>query len=284
MRCDVNLSMRRPGAPLGTRCEIKNVNSIRFIHAAIEYEAMRQIEILESGGVIKQETRLFDSKTGETRSLRSKEDAHDYRYFPDPDLLPLRLNQAFVDKIKLTLPELPDAKKHRFMKDFGMSAYDASVLVAEQPRALYFEKVANGNDAKLSSSWVTTELMGALNKAGKTIEDSPITAEQLNGLVKLIGDNTISGRIAKDVFQIMWETGKEASVIVEEKGLRQVTDISAIEKMVMDVLHANPDKVAEYKAGKDKMFGFFVGQILKASGGKANPAAVNDILKQKLSE
>jgi len=283
MRCDVNLSMRRPGAPLGTRCEIKNVNSIRFVMQAIEYESRRQIEVLESGGVIKQETRLFDTKNGTTRAMRSKEDAHDYRYFPDPDLLPLKLEQSFVDDIKKTLPELPDAKKKRFIA-LGLSAYDAGVIVAEKERADFYEKVANNNDAKLAANWVTSELTGALNKAEKTLADSPISAEQLGGLVKLIADNTISGKIAKDVFAEMFTTGKNAADIVEEKGLKQVTDTGAIEKIVDAVLAENPDKIAEYKSGKDKMFGFFVGQILKKSGGKANPAIVNDLLKAKLSQ
>ncbi len=281
MRCDVNLSMRRPGAPLGTRCEIKNVNSIRFVQQAIEYEARRQIEVLEGGGKITQETRLFDTKNGTTRTMRSKEDAHDYRYFPDPDLLPLKLEQAFVDDIKKTLPELPDAKKKRFI-DMGLSPYDASVLVAEKERADFYEKVADNNDPKLAANWVTTELAGALNKAGKALHDSPISAEKLGGLLKLIADNTISGKIAKEVFSEMFATGKDAAKIVDEKGLKQVTDTGTIEKLVNEVLAENPDKVAEYKAGKDKMFGFFVGQVLKRSGGKANPAMVNDLLKAKL--
>jgi aspartyl-tRNA(Asn)/glutamyl-tRNA(Gln) amidotransferase subunit B len=282
MRCDVNLSMRRPGAPLGTRCEIKNVNSIRFVMQAIEYESRRQIEVLESGGVIKQETRLFDTKNGTTRAMRSKEDAHDYRYFPDPDLLPITLEQSFVDNIQKTLPELPDAKKKRFVA-LGLSAYDAGVIVAEKERADFYEKVANNNDPKLAANWVTTELAGALNKVSKDLTDSPITAEQLGGLIKLISDNTISGKIAKEVFAEMFTTGKDAAKIVDEKGLKQVTDPAAIEKLVDEVMAENPDKVAEYKSGKDKMFGFFVGQILKRSGGKANPGMVNDLLKAKLS-
>jgi len=283
MRCDVNLSMRRPGAPLGTRCEIKNVNSIRFVMQAIEYESRRQIEVLESGGVIKQETRLFDTKNGTTRAMRSKEDAHDYRYFPDPDLLPIKLEQSFVDNIQKTLPELPDAKKKRFVA-LGLSAYDAGVIVAEKERADFYEKVANNNDPKLAANWVTTELAGALNKANKDLTDSPISAEQLGGLIKLISDNTISGKIAKEVFAEMFTTGKDAAKIVDEKGLKQVTDPAAIEKLVDAVMAENPDKVAEYKSGKDKMFGFFVGQILKRSGGKANPGMVNDLLKAKLSQ
>ncbi len=283
MRCDVNLSMRRPGAPLGTRCEIKNVNSIRFVMQAIEYESRRQIEVLESGGTIRQETRLFDTKNGTTRTMRSKEDAHDYRYFPDPDLLPVKLEQSFVDSIKKTLPELPDAKKKRFIA-LGLSSYDAEVIVAEKERADFYEKVANNNDAKLAANWVTSELTGALNKAEKTLADSPVSAEQLGGLVKLISDNTISGKIAKDVFAEMFTTGKNAADIVDARGLKQVTDTGAIEKIVDEVLKENPDKIAEYKSGKDKMFGFFVGQVLKKSGGKANPGMVNDLLKAKLGQ
>ena len=282
MRCDVNLSVRRPGEEFGTRTETKNVNSIRFITQAIEYEARRQISVLEEGGQIVQETRLFDTSTGETRSMRSKEEAHDYRYFPDPDLLPLVIEQSFVDSINDNMPELPDAKKHRFIGDFGMSPYDASVLVAEKPRAEFFEQVVTGRDPKLSITWVTTELMGALNKADKTIKTSPVSAEQLGGLIDLIADNTISGRIAKDVFAEMFETGKNADDIVEEKGLKQVTDTGAIESLVDDVLAENPDKVEQYKGGKDKLFGFFVGQVMKKSQGKANPAMVNEMLKEKL--
>jgi aspartyl-tRNA(Asn)/glutamyl-tRNA(Gln) amidotransferase subunit B len=284
MRCDVNLSMRRPGDPLGTRCEIKNVNSIRFVQQAIEYEARRQIEVLESGGKIVQETRLFDTKAGTTRTMRSKEDAHDYRYFPDPDLLPLKLEQSFIDDIKKTLPELPDAKKHRFMKNYGLSIADASNLISERARADYFETAVKGGDAKLTANWVLTELLGALNKAGKDLEQSPVSATQLGGLVALIANNTISGRIAKEVFAEMFATSKAAAAIVEEKGLRQVTDTGAIEKIVDEVLKNNPDKIAEYKSGKDKIFGFFVGQVLKQSGGKANPGMVNDLLKSKLDK
>lgn len=285
MRCDVNLSMRPVGSDkLGTRCEIKNVNSIRFIQQAIDYESRRQVQILEGGGKISQETRLFDSKTGETRTMRSKEEAHDYRYFPDPDLLPLRLTQNFIDAIKKDMPELPDEKKHRFMKDFGLSAYDASVLISEKERAAYFETVANDRDPKLAANWVVNELLGALNKSGTEISSSPVSAENLGALVGLIEDSTISGRIAKDVFAEMLESGKAPGAIVEEKGLRQVTDTGAIEKVIDEVLAANADKVAEYKSGKDKLFGFFVGQVMKNSGGKANPAMVNDLLKNKLQQ
>jgi len=282
LRCDANVSVRKPGGELGTRCEIKNVNSVRFLHKAIEYEAMRQVEIIESGGKIIQETRLFDSTKGETRTMRTKEDAMDYRYFPDPDLLPLIITQEYVDAIKNTLPELPDQKKERYMA-MGLSAYDASVIVAEKETTDYFEAVAKGRDAKLASNWMTGELFGRLNKAGTPFEESPISAAQLAGLIDLIADNTISGKIAKDVLDKMFESGKDAATIVDEQGLKQVTDTGAIEKVIDEVIAANPDKVAEYKSGKDKLFGFFVGQVLKASGGKANPAMVNDILKQKLS-
>lgn len=283
MRADVNVSVRRPGAPFGTRCEIKNVNSMRFVQIAADYEARRQIEILESGGTIKQETRLFDNAKGETRSMRSKEEAHDYRYFPDPDLLPLHLDAKWVESISKNLPELPDEKKKRFMESYGITAYDAGVLVAERVTADFFENVAKGRDGKLACNWVTGELFALLNKEGKTIEESPITAKSLGGLIELISDGTISGRMAKEVFEAMYTTGKEAAAIVEEKGLKQVSDVGAIEKAVEAILAANPDKVAEYKSGKDKLFGFFVGQVMKAMGGKANPAVLNEILKKKLA-
>jgi aspartyl-tRNA(Asn)/glutamyl-tRNA(Gln) amidotransferase subunit B len=286
MRCDVNVSVRRPGAPFGTRCEIKNVNSVRFVQQAIEYEARRQIEVIEGGGEIVQETRLFDTKNGTTRSMRSKEDAHDYRYFPDPDLLPLKLEEDFIENIRTSLPELPDAKKKRFVEELGLSAYDAAVLTGEKERADFFEAVLGPKkkrSAKLAANWVLTELMGALNRREKELAESPVTAEQLGGLIDLIEDNTISGRIAKDVFAEMLETGRDAAGIVDEKGLKQVTDTGAIEKIVDEVLAANPDKVAEYRGGKDKLFGFFVGQVLKNSGGKANPGMVNDLLKAKLA-
>jgi aspartyl-tRNA(Asn)/glutamyl-tRNA(Gln) amidotransferase subunit B len=283
MRCDVNLSLRRPGAAFGTRTEVKNVNSVKAAQQAIEFEAQRQLEILESGGTIKQETRLWDPVKLETRALRSKEDAHDYRYFPCPDLLPLRLTDELIERIRKTLPELPDQKKHRFMDEYGLTIYDASVLIAEGNRAQYFETVAKGGDPKLAANWVLNELLGRLNKDGKTLDESPLSAQHLAGLLALIADNTISGKIAKDVFSIMFETGKEAGAIVEEKGLRQVTDTGAIEKIVDDVIAANPDNVAAYKGGKDKLFGFFVGQVMKNSGGKANPDIVNQLLKKKLS-
>ena len=282
MRCDVNLSMRRPGAPFGTRAEVKNVNSIKAVQQAIEYEAQRQIGILEDGGTVVQETRLWDPVKMETRSLRSKEDAHDYRYFPCPDLLPLTLTDELIERIRKSLPELPDQKKHRFMDDYGLTKYDAGVLVTEQVRADYFEAVAKGRDAKLAANWTLNELLAALKKAEKTIDESPVSAAQLGGLIDLIADNTISGKIAKDVFAQMLETGKDAATIVEEKGLKQVTDTGAIEAVVDAIIAANPDNVAAYKSGKDKLFGFFVGQVMKETQGKANPAMVNDLLKKKL--
>ncbi|MDD3183470.1 MAG: Asp-tRNA(Asn)/Glu-tRNA(Gln) amidotransferase subunit GatB [Alphaproteobacteria bacterium] len=284
MRCDVNLSMRRKGVTtLGTRCEIKNVNSIRFVMQAIEYESQRQVEILEAGGEIKQETRLWDTGKGITRSMRSKEEAHDYRYFPDPDLLPLKLDAAWVEEIKSTLPELPDEKKARFISEYGLTDYDASVLVAEKANADFFETVAKGRDGKLAANWLTSELFGVLNKRGLSIDQSPISGDALGGLIELISNDTISGRIAKDVFAAMLETGKTAAEIVEEKGLRQVTDAGAIEAEIDKILAANSDKVAEYRSGKDKLFGFFVGQIMKATGGKLNPTLLNDLLKAKLA-
>jgi aspartyl-tRNA(Asn)/glutamyl-tRNA(Gln) amidotransferase subunit B len=285
LRCDVNVSVRKPGEPLGTRCEIKNVNSIRFVQQAIEYEARRQVEIIEEGGTIKQETRLFDANRGVTRSMRSKEHAHDYRYFPDPDLLPLELDGAWVEGIRAAMPELPDAKKARFIGAFGLSAYDAGVLVSEKETADYYEQVVDGGktrDPKLAANWVISELFGQLNKAGKDITASPVSAKDLGGLVDLIADNTISGRIAKDVFAEMFETGKPAAAIVEAKGLRQVTDTGAIDAKIAEILAANADKVAEYRSGKDKLFGFFVGQVMRAMGGKANPAMLNELLKKKL--
>lgn len=280
MRADVNVSVRRPGDELGTRCEIKNVNSIRFIGQAIEYEARRQIEVIEDGGTIKQETRLFDSKAVVTRSMRSKEEAHDYRYFPDPDLLPLVFTQEYVDAIAATLPELPDDKKARFVSEYGLSIYDAGVLVSEKARAEFFEDVAKGRDAKMASNWVTGEFFGALNKAGLTIDTSPVSAKQLGALIDLIKDDTISGRIAKDVFEIMFETSDDPAKIVEEKGLRQVTDLGAIEAAIDEVMAANPDKVQQ-AIEKPKMVGWFVGQVMKATSGKANPQAVNKLLAAK---
>ena len=283
LRCDCNVSVRKPGAPYGTRCEIKNVNSIRFVMQAIEYEARRQVEVLEEGGTIRQETRLFDAGRGVTRPMRSKEEAHDYRYFPDPDLLPLELDPAWVEEIKRGLPELPDAKKARFISDYKLSAYEAGVLADEQASAEYYEAVAKGRDAKLAANWVMGDLFGALNKLGVDIASSPVKAGDLGALLDLISDNTISGRIAKDVFAEMLETGKQPGAIVEAKGLRQVTDTGAIEAAVDAVLAKEQGKVAEYRSGKDKLFGFFVGQVMKATQGKANPGLVNELLKKKLS-
>jgi len=283
MRADVNLSLRRVVVQtLGTRCEIKNVNSIKAVQMVIDYESRRQLEILEAGGSIKQETRLWDPTKGETRSMRSKEEAHDYRYFPDPDLLPVELKSEWVEQIKQTLPELPDQKKHRFMNSYNLSAYDASVLIAERTRAEYFESVAKGRDAKLAANWVLNELLAALNKEYKAINESPVSAENLGQMIDRITDNTISGKIAKDVFAEMDANGGTPDQIIESKGLKQVTDTGAIEKIVDEVLAENPDNVAAYKSGKDKLFGSFVGQVMKKSQGKANPALVNDLLKKKL--
>lgn len=281
LRADVNVSVRKPGGDLGTRCEIKNVNSIRFIGQAIDVEARRQIAILEDGGEITQETRLFDPVKGETRSMRSKEEAHDYRYFPDPDLLPLELDDAYIASLKADLPELPDEKQARFVNDLGLSAYDASVLIAERENADYFEAVAKGRDGKLAANWVINELFGRLNKEGLEISASPVSAEQLGGIVDLISEGTISGKIAKDLFEIVWTEGGEPAQIVEARGMKQVTDTGAIEKTVEDVLAANPEK-AEQARAKPNLAGWFVGQVMKASGGKANPKVVNDIVKKKL--
>jgi aspartyl-tRNA(Asn)/glutamyl-tRNA(Gln) amidotransferase subunit B len=286
LRADVNVSVRKPGQALGTRCEIKNMNSIAFIGQAIEYEARRQIGILEDGGVIDQETRLFDPNRGETRSMRSKEEAHDYRYFPDPDLLPLEFTQAYVAALKASLPELPDRKKARFITEFNLSPYDAGVLVAEQESAGFFETVLGkladkARDAKLAANWVINELFGRLNKEGVAIAASPVSAEQLAAIVALIGEGTISGKIAKDLFEIIWREGGDPRAVVEARGMKQVTNLSAIEKVVDDIIAANPDKVRQAKA-KPQALGWFVGQVMKSSGGKANPQAVNDLLKSKL--
>ncbi len=281
LRADVNVSVRKPGGPLGTRCEIKNVNSIRFIGQAIEHEARRQIEIIEEGGTIVQETRLFDPTKGETRSMRSKEEAHDYRYFPDPDLLPLELDPEAVAALKAKLPELPDEKKARFVRDFGLSPYDAGQLVAERETAEYFETVANGRDAKLAANWVINELFGRLNKDGRTIAASPLSAAQLGGLVELISDKTISGKIAKDLFEILWTEGGDPRALVAARGMAQVTDLGAIGAIVDDLIAQNPDKVAQAKANPKAMM-WFVGQAMKSSGGKASPQAVNELLKSKL--
>jgi aspartyl-tRNA(Asn)/glutamyl-tRNA(Gln) amidotransferase subunit B len=283
LRCDCNVSVRKPGAPLGTRCEIKNVNSIRFVMQAIEYEARRQIEIVEEGGTIDQETRLFDAGRGVTRPMRSKEHAHDYRYFPDPDLLPLTLDAGWVEALRRHLPELPDAKKARFVAEYKLSPYDAGVLVGEQASADFFEAVAKGRDPKLAANWVMGDLFGALNRLGSGIEESPVSAGALGELLDLMADGTISGRLAKDVFAAMLETGKSAAVIVEERGLRQVPDTGAIERAIDAVLAAQADKVAEYRAGKEKLFGFFVGQVMKATQGKANPAVLNELLRLRLA-
>jgi aspartyl-tRNA(Asn)/glutamyl-tRNA(Gln) amidotransferase subunit B len=281
LRADINVSVRRPGGEFGTRCEIKNVNSIRFMGQAIEYEARRQIGILEDGGKIDQETRLFDAKKGETRSMRSKEEAHDYRYFPDPDLLPLELDEAWIGGIKASLPELPDEKITRFMKDYGLTAYDAQVLTSERASADFFEQVARGRDGKMAANWVINELFGRLNKEGKTVETTPVSAAQLGEIVDLIGAQVISGKIAKDVFEIAWTEGGSPKDIVEARGLKQVTDTGAIEKAVLEIIAANPDKVEQVKA-KPTMLGWFVGQVMKTTGGKANPQAVSDLLKDKL--
>jgi len=288
LRADVNVSVRKPGAELGTRCEIKNVNSIRFIGQAIEHEARRQVSILEDGGRIEQETRLFDADTGETRSMRNKEEAHDYRYFPDPDLLPLELETAFVEELKAGLPELPDEKKVRFTRDFGLTPDDAGVLVAERETADYFEAVAGGGnltgqgrDAKAAANWIINELAGRLNKEGLAIAHSPVSAAQLGAVLDLIADGTISGKIAKELFEITWTEGGDPKATVQTRGMRQMTDVAAIETLVDDILRRNPEKVGQAKA-KPAMIGWFVGQVMKSSGGKANPRAVSDLLKAKL--
>jgi aspartyl-tRNA(Asn)/glutamyl-tRNA(Gln) amidotransferase subunit B len=283
LRADVNVSVRKHGEPYRTRCEVKNVNSIRFVMQAVEAEAQRQVEVWESGGTVMQETRLFDSGRGVTRSMRSKEDAHDYRYFPDPDLLPLVLEEDWVALLKASLPELPDAKRARFIQMYGLTPYDASVLVAEKATAEFYETVARGRDPKIAANWVTGDFFAALNRLGRSIEDPPVTAAALGGLLDLMADNTINGRIAKDVFEAMVETGKDAAAIVDDKGLRQVTDTGAIDAAVDRILAANPDKVAEYRSGKDKLFGFFVGQTMKAMAGKGNPGLINETLKRRLA-
>jgi len=282
MRADVNVSVRKPGGEFGTRCEIKNVNSIRFMGQAIEYEARRQVDIIEDGGTIDQQTRLFDAKKGETRSMRSKEEAHDYRYFPDPDLLPLEFEQAWVDEIASTLPELPDAKKSRLISEFGLSAYDAEVLISEPESARFFEQVAKGRDGKTAANWVINELFGRLNKEDVDIADSPVTAKQLGAIIDLIGEKTISGKIAKQLFEIVWSDGGDPHQIVEDRGMKQVTDTGAIEAVIDEVIAANPDKAEQVKE-KPAMIGWFVGQVMKASGGKANPQAVNELLAKKLT-
>ena len=283
LRADVNVSVRKVGSSdLGTRCEIKNVNSIKFMQQAIEYEAKRQIEIIEEGGTIDQQTRLFDTKKIETRSMRSKEDAHDYRYFPDPDLLPLVLEQSFVDKIKNSLPELPDEKKIRLMNDFDLSSYDASIVVSDQDISQYYEEVAKDSDYKLAANWMIVELFGVLNKEGKEIKDSPVSAKNLSKLINLIKDNTISGKIAKTVFEEMVKNNEDPEKIVNEKGMRQQSDPEELKKIIDTILKNNQDKVEQYKAGKDKLFGFFVGEAMKNTQGKGNPKLINDILKEQL--
>jgi aspartyl-tRNA(Asn)/glutamyl-tRNA(Gln) amidotransferase subunit B len=281
LRADVNVSVRKPGGPFGTRCEIKNVNSIRFIGQAIEHEARRQVDLIEDGGTVEQETRLFDPDKGETRPMRNKEEAHDYRYFPDPDLLPLEFTAAFVEELRAKLPELPDGKKARFIGDYGLSAYDADVLVAEREAADFFEQVARDRDAKGAANWVINELTGRLNKEGRDIAGSPVSAAQLGAILDLIAAGTISSKIAKDLFEIVWTEGGDPHAIVEARGLKQVTDLGAIETIVDEIVAGNPDKVEQAKANP-KLVGWFVGQVMKASGGKANPQAVNDLLKRKL--
>ena len=281
LRADVNVSVRKPGGKFGTRCEIKNVNSVRFMGQAIEFEARRQIGILEDGGKIVQETRLYDPRKGETRSMRSKEEAHDYRYFPDPDLLPLEFTDDWVAAIKKNLPELPDEKRSRFVNAYGLSAYDASVLCAERASSDFFEATAKGRDGKITANWVINELFGRLNKEGKTIETTPVSSHQLGEIVDLITSGMISGKIAKDVFEIIWTEGGSPSEIVESRGLKQVTDSGAIEKAVNEIIAQNPDKIAAVLA-KPSMLGWFVGQVMKSTGGKANPHTVNDLLRQKL--
>ena len=282
LRADVNVSVRKPGEELGTRTETKNLNSVRFIMQAIEFEVHRQIELIEDGGEVIQETRLFDTTTGMTRTMRGKEDAHDYRYFPDPDLLPLTFDDAFIDELKEGMPELPDEIKNRMVNEYGLSSYDANVLTEERETALFYELASDGRDRKITANWMSVELFGALNKAGIELAQSPVKPKQLGGLVDLISDGSISGKIAKEVFSAMFETGKDAKVIVEERGLKQVSDESAIISMIDEVLAANLDKVDEYRGGKEKLFGFFVGQVMKASKGQANPGMVNQLLKQKL--
>ena len=281
LRADVNVSVRKPGEKFGTRCEIKNVNSVRFMGQAIEFEARRQIGILEDGGRIDQETRLYDPKKGETRSMRSKEEAHDYRYFPDPDLLPLELDDDWIADIKLSLPELPDEKRDRFMSQYGLSAYDANVLIMERASSDFFEETAKGRDGKTTANWVINELFGRLNKEGKTIETTPISPSQIGEIVDLIANGTISGKMAKDVFEIIWTEGGSPLQVVEARGLKQVTDMGAIEKAVDEIIAQNPDKIAGVIA-KPSMLGWFVGQVMKSTGGKANPQTVNDLLRKRL--
>ena len=281
LRADINVSVRRPGEDFGTRCEIKNVNSMRFAGQSIEYEARRQIGILEDGGTIEQETRLFDPNKGETRSMRSKEEAHDYRYFPDPDLLPLEFTQQWVDELAQDITELPDDKKQRFISDYSLTAYDADILITERESANFFEQVANGRDAKLAANWVINELFGRLNKENLEINESPITSDQLGGLIDLIKDGTISGKIAKDLFEILWTEGGDPNEIIESRGMKQVTDLGEIEALVDEIIAANPEKVEQARE-KHGLLGWFVGQVMQASQGKANPKAVNELLRKKI--
>jgi aspartyl-tRNA(Asn)/glutamyl-tRNA(Gln) amidotransferase subunit B len=281
LRADVNVSVRRPGEGYRTRCEVKNVNSVKFVMQAVEAEARRQIELWESGGTVEQETRLFDTARGTTRSMRSKEDAHDYRYFPDPDLPPLVLEQSWVDQLKASLPELPDARRARYVA-MGLTPYDAHVLTIERETAAFFEEVAKGRDAKLAANWVTGDYFAALNRLKRSVTDSPVSAKHLGELLDLMADGTLSGKLAKEVFEAMLEADEAPGAIVEKRGLRQVTDTGAIEAAVDAVLAANADKVAEYRSGKDKLFGFFVGQTMKAMAGKGNPALVNEVMRKKL--
>jgi aspartyl-tRNA(Asn)/glutamyl-tRNA(Gln) amidotransferase subunit B len=283
LRADVNVSVRKPGEGFRTRCEVKNVNSIRFVMQAVEAEARRQIEVWEAGEEVVQETRLFDTSRGMTRSMRSKEDAHDYRYFPDPDLPPLVIEQAWVDELKAALPELPDARRARYVGDFGLTPYDAHVLTLEKETAAFYEAVARGRDPKVAANWLTGDFFAGLNRTGHGIADSPVTAAHLGELLDLIADNTLSGKLAKEVLEVMFETGKAPAVLVEERGLKQVTDTGAIEAVIDQVMAANAGKVEEYRSGKDKLFGFFVGQTMKAMQGKGNPALVNELLKTKLA-
>ena len=281
-RCDANVSLRRPGEPYGTRAEIKNLNSFRFLEKAIGFEIARQADILESGGKVVQETRLYDANQGETRSMRSKEEANDYRYFPDPDLLPLQLNDKRIEQVRKALPELPDARKARFMEQYGLPAYDAAVLTAARELADYFEVVALGQDAKVAANWVMGELLGALNKTNLEIENCPVTAEELRQLLARIADQTISGKIAKEIFEILFHEGGTVDAIIDARGLRQITDTSAIVAMIDDIIAKNPQQAADYRSGKEKLFGFFVGQVMKASQGKANPDQVNALLRERL--
>ena len=283
LRADVNVSVNKPGDELGTRCEIKNLNSFKYIHSAIIYEAKRQIKLIESGESINQETRLYNIDTGETRSMRSKEDAHDYRYFPDPDLLPLEIEDKWIEKIKSTIPELPDQKKNRFIKDYNLNEYDAGVIVSDKATSDYYEKVVKNRSPKLVTTWVTSELFSILNKTNLTIDESPVSHDKLGELIDNIESGKVSNRLAKDIFEEMCETGKSPSDIISEKGLSQISDEGELEKLVNDVLSANPENVEKYKNGKDKLFGFFVGEAMKLSKGKANPKLLNELLRSKLN-